>query len=106
MPRMKTFIENNSMLNQLLINNNINLHILSESIPVDISSSHKIIPFEVPQRNELSETVGFEIKGEKESAIYLPDIDSWYNWESNLFELVKSNDLLFIDGTFFNKNEI
>ena len=64
------------------------------------------MPFDVPHRNELSETVGFKISGPNKSAIYLPDIDSWKNWEKKLIDLIKINNFLFIDGTFYSKNEI
>ena len=37
---------------------------------------------------------------------YLPDIDSWINFENNLRYLIDTNDILFIDGTFYDKDEI
>lgn len=106
MPKMKFFMENNPMIEQLSINNNIDIQPLHDNLPINLYEQFQIIPFEVPHRNELSETVGFRIMGEKESAIYLPDIDSWDGWENNLCELVSQNNFLFIDGTFFTKDEI
>ena len=38
----------------------------------------------------------FKIKGNKKSIVYLPDIDSWNNFEDKLHILIKENDLLFI----------
>ena len=73
---------------------------------ISIPNNFSILPFEVPHRNELSETVGFSIKREKKSIVYLPDIDSWNGWESKLLNLVKTHNQLFIDGTFFTKDEI
>ncbi len=106
MPQMRNFVQNNDMLNQLILNNNIEIHNLSNNKPISINPTFEVIPFEVPHRNELSETVGFKIKGVKESAIYIPDIDTWDNWEEKLIELVYSNNILFIDGTFYVKEEI
>ena len=105
MPRMKSFLENNSIMDQLISNDNINLIQLSDK---GYQSLDGVIikPFNVPHRNELSETVGFQIKGEGKSVIYLPDIDSWDGWENKLLDLIQSNDILFLDGTFFSKDEL
>ena len=40
------------------------------------------------------------------SIIYIPDIDAWEDWDTDINELVKTNDILILDGTFYNKNEI
>tara|TARA_B100000131_G_scaffold315847_1_gene354975 strand:- start:261 stop:1106 length:846 start_codon:yes stop_codon:yes gene_type:complete len=105
MPRMKHFLETNSIIKQLLINKNIELIQLNDDKPYDLGGV-EIIPFDVPHRNELSETVGFRIIGSKKRAVYLPDIDSWDDWTDKLIDLINSNDILFIDGTFFSKTEI
>jgi len=105
MPRMKSFLESNSIMDQLIKNENINLVELSDQEFYPIEDA-MIKPFSVPHRNELSETVGFQIKGKEKSIIYLPDIDSWDGWEDNLLNLIKSNDILFLDGTFFSKDEL
>ena len=106
MPRMKNYIENNSLFNQLINNDNINLVSLSENNVVSINKNFSINVFSVPHRNELSETAGFQIIGNQKSIIYLPDIDSWDGFENNLFNIIKNNDILFLDGTFYTKNEI
>ena len=36
----------------------------------------------------------------------LPDIDDWESWEVSLDQFVIDNDILFLDGTFYMKNEI
>ena len=105
MPRMKTFLENNSIMRQMIDNKNINLIELSDNVPLYIDDVI-VTPFDVPHRNELSETIGFQIKGKKKSIVYLPDIDSWNNWKNNLLDLIHSNDVLFIDGTFFSEDEL
>ena len=57
MPKMKSFLENNAPFTQLLALNNIRLFVLQENCLVDIFRDVKIIPFQVPHRNEYSETV-------------------------------------------------
>ena len=104
MPEMKLFLEKNSLMRQLILNNNISLVEISDTKFCDLNGV-KVKPFNVPHRNELSETVGFEIKGKK-GVVYLPDIDSWDGWMDSLINLIDSNDILFLDGTFFSKDEI
>jgi len=106
MPRMRDYIKSNSMLNQLILNKNINIQSMQNEKRINLSQNIFIKPFDVPHRNELSETVGFEIRGSKQSIIYLPDIDSWDGFEDKLSNIIKKNDILFIDGTFFTKDEI
>ena len=106
MPQMKNFIITNSITRQLLDNDNIEIFDLSDNSNIALKEYISIMPFNVPHRNELSETVGFKVQGRNKSIIYLPDIDSWNNWEENLLKLIEENDLLFIDGTFYSKDEI
>ena len=106
MPKMKDFIIHNTLLNQLVKNNNIKLSLISEDEEVNINNNFIIRAFNVPHRNELSETVGYRIIGKQKSAIYIPDIDSWSGFKENLFKLIKENDILFLDGTFYKKSEI
>ena len=87
-------------------NKNIILNSLNDNQDIIINENFSVKPFQVPHRNELSETVGFIIKGAKKSIVYLPDIDSWKNFKNALFELIKYNNLLFLDGTFYSKKEI
>ena len=104
--QMESFIENNSMLNQLIINKNITINKISNNEVLRLNDSISIKPFYVPHRNELSETAGFNIITEKKSVIYIPDIDSWSDWDIEISDLVKEHDLLLLDGTFYSKEEI
>jgi pyrroloquinoline quinone biosynthesis protein B len=63
-------------------------------------------PFLVPHRDEFSETVGFRIVSAGKSLIFIPDIDKWQKWSENLEQLVKDNDYLLLDGTFYADGEI
>ena len=105
MPRMKQFISNNQPMIQLIENKNIQLIEIKDNLSISINNL-SITPFEVPHRNELSETVGFRIQSANHSAIYLPDIDDWDSWETDLSKFVADNDILFLDGTFYAKTEI
>jgi pyrroloquinoline quinone biosynthesis protein B len=106
MPRMKLFIEKNAPFTQLIELQNINIINLKENLPIDIDNKIKVIPFQVPHRNEFSETVGFTIQTKSKSVLYIPDIDSWDKWKINIIDLIKKHTLAFLDGTFYDKKEL
>ena len=106
LPGMKNFLCNNSMFSKMIENNNIIIKDLSEQPKIRLNDNLEIEPFFVPHRNELSETVGYSIKGKSKSLLYIPDIDSWEDWNIDLLDIIKDNDIIIIDGTFFSKDEI
>ena len=106
MPRMKDFLEKNAPINFLIKKNNIRPLIISNNKSIRLNKSISISPFLVPHRNELSETVGYKIESSNKSIIYMPDIDTWENTNLDILDIVNSNDVLFIDGTFYDKSEI
>ena len=106
MSKMKLFLENNNPWKQLIKQGNVKLIQMEDDIAISLSKELTICPFLVPHRSEISETVGFKIKGNNLSIIYIPDIDSWEEWEINISKLVKDNNILFIDGTFYHEDEL
>ena len=84
---------------------NIKLNLINDQEVVKLSKNISIKPILVPHRNEFSETVGYIIQTEKRS-YYIPDIDSWKKWTSDIISIIKEVDYAIIDGTFMNKNEI
>jgi pyrroloquinoline quinone biosynthesis protein B len=106
MPRMKEMLETNAPWLQLVSLRNIALQPLANKIRVELTKDLFVEPFLVPHRDEFSETVGFRIVSASKSLIYLPDIDKWEKWDTNLTELVRANDYLLIDGTFYMDGEI
>jgi pyrroloquinoline quinone biosynthesis protein B len=106
LPRMKDFLYKNSMFYQMIENKNIIIKELKDNSRIKLNNTLELQPFFVPHRNELSETVGYKIIGENSSVIYLPDIDSWSDWDISLIDIIKDNDVVIIDGTFFSKDEI
>ena len=105
MPYMKKFLLESPFLASLIESNVIKIKSIEECKIIDVGP-FGIEAFNVPHRNELSETVGFRVSGDSKSIIYLPDIDSWEGWEGKLLTLVSENDYLLIDGTYYDKNEI
>jgi pyrroloquinoline quinone biosynthesis protein B len=106
MPRMKQMLETNAPWSQLVSIKNISLQALANKEKVQISEGLTVEPFLVPHRDEFSETVGFKIASAGKSLIFIPDIDKWQKWSESLETIVKSNDFVLIDGTFYADGEI
>lgn len=106
MPRMKMFLESNGPWDQLVNLSNIDLIGIYNNDTVTLANDLLVIPFTVPHRDEYSETVGYKIIHGDASLVYLPDIDKWEKWKGSLEDLVKENDYVLIDGTFYTNGEI
>ena len=106
MPKMKNFLINNISTKRLIDDENIIIQSLCHETAIVLNENLKIIPFIVPHRSENTETVGFKIQSESKSLIYIPDIDSWNIWDQNILEVISQNDFSFLDGTFFNDDEL
>ncbi len=47
-----------------------------------------------------------ELPANSKSLVFIPDIDKWQKWSEKLEDVVKSNDYILIDGTFYADGEI
>ena len=106
MPKMSFFLKNNGPWSQLIQEKNIIINQLKNNSIQTLSKYISIKPILVPHRDEFSETVGYLIKGDLKSALFLPDIDKWEKWDKKIEDFIKSVDYAFIDGTFYNGKEI
>ena len=106
MPKMSLFLKNNGPWSQLIQEENIEINKLKNDSIQTLSKHISIKPIIVPHRDEFSETVGFLIKGKVKSALFLPDIDKWEKWDKKIEDFIRNVDYAFIDGTFYNGNEI
>ena len=106
MPRMAQFLRSNGPWSQLVDLENISIKPVQNNIPVPVSPRLTVTPLVVPHRDEFSETVGFLIKGQSKRALYIPDIDKWDLWETDINGLLATVDYAFLDATFFEDGEI
>ncbi|NNK31790.1 MAG: MBL fold metallo-hydrolase [Xanthomonadales bacterium] len=106
LPRMKEFLSSNGPWDQLVRYRNIELRPLEADSAVQLAPRLSVTPFEVPHRDEYTETAGFRIDGPERSAVYIPDIDKWDRWTIDIREVVGSVDYALIDATFFADGEI
>jgi len=109
MPRMREFLSTNGPWDQLVRYQNIELRPLEEGRTQVLNSRLKVTPFRVPHREEYSEVVGYRIEGPNRSALFIPDIDSWEQWDelgTRIEDMIASVDVAYLDGTFFANGEI
>lgn len=106
MPRMKEMLEKNAPWSQLVSIKNVSLQTIQNKQGIQIGESIYVQPFTVPHRDEFSETVGFKIISGSKSLVFIPDIDKWQKWSEKLEDVVKANDYLLLDGTFYADGEI
>ncbi len=106
MPKFHDFILNNGPWDQLVNLKNVNLFKIKANKELILNDNLSITPIQVPHRDEYSETVGFIIKGKSKKALYVPDIDKWNKWSIPIVEMIEKVDYAFLDGTFYDSNEI
>ena len=106
MPRMTEFLQNDGPWSQLVNNENISLVPIENEKPVILSEQLRVIPLQVPHRDEFSETVGYRIVGPNKSALFIPDIDKWEKWEKDIVDEIRKVDYAFVDATFFSGKEL
>ncbi|MGB1807551.1 MAG: MBL fold metallo-hydrolase, partial [Porticoccaceae bacterium] len=100
MPRMQNYLTTNGPWSQLVSYNNIALQTLQHNKPVEFANI-SVTPILVPHRDEFSETVGYVISTRHKSALFIPDINKWSIWETDLAEIIQTVDYALLDATFF-----
>lgn len=106
MPRMQKFLENNGPWSQLITLKNIKLMPIKEGSVIQLSQNVSVVPLLVPHRDEFSETVGYRVNGNSKHLVFIPDIDKWSKWSTPVIDVVRKNDYLLLDGTFFDNLEL
>ena len=107
-PRMASFLRSNAPWSQLVEKGELEL---VESVPgktVDLGGGVSFTPIQVPHRDELSDTVGYLLRGPRQTVFYVPDTDSWRAWETPLKEFLAQQkvDVLLPDATFYSLEEL
>ena len=106
MPRMHDYLSSNGPWDQLVRFENIALRKLADDKTVQLPGDLAVTPFIVPHRDEYSETVGYRIEGPNRSAVFIPDIDKWEMWSTDIRDVVRSVDYALLDATFFKDGEL
>ena len=108
MPRMAAFLRTNGPWSQLVKLSNIELHEMKAGEPV-LAPGFTVTPLLVPHRQEFSEVVGFRIEAASAKVLFIPDIDSWEQWDAlgtRIEDEIAKVDVAYLDATFFANGEI
>ncbi len=109
MPRMAEFLRTSGPWSQLVNYSNIELREMADGESVQLNDRLSVTPFRVPHRQEYSEVVGFRIDGPNKSVLFIPDIDSWEDFDTagtRIEDLIASVDHAYLDATFFDHTEL
>ncbi len=112
MPRMADYLRTNGPWSQLVRYENIALREMADGEAVRLNDRLSVVPLRVPHRQEFSEVVGFRIIGPERSVLFIPDIDSWEEWDASsalgtrIEEELALVDAAYLDATFFADGEI
>jgi pyrroloquinoline quinone biosynthesis protein B len=105
-PRMARFLRENAPWSELVARNHVELREVSPGRELDLTPRLHVTPVTVPHRDELSDTVGFFVRGPERRLLYVPDIDKWPRWDRRLADEVRAVDAALLDGTFLDAAEI
>ncbi len=109
MPKMFEYLSTNGPWDQLVRYNNITLKKLEQGTKTKLNDRLSVTPFLVPHRQEYSEVVGYKIAGPNRLVLFIPDIDSWEewdNWGTEIENMIAEVDIAYLDGSFFANGEI
>ncbi len=109
MPRMRDYLSTNGPWDQLVRYNNIALQELANGVPVRLNDRLTVMPFLVPHRQEYSEVAGFRIDGPNRAVVFIPDIDSWEDWDAEgtrIEDVIAEVDVAYLDASFYANGEI
>lgn len=101
-PLMAHFLSRNAPWEALVTRGNIELR---DNTRVDLGGV-VVTAFRVPHRAEYTDTVGYRIEGPNRTAVFLPDIDRWKDWDQDVRAVVEGVDYAFLDATFFSIDEL
>jgi pyrroloquinoline quinone biosynthesis protein B len=105
-PRMARFLRENAPWSELVARGHVELRELAPGRELALSPRLHVTPVLVPHRDELSDTVGFVVRGPERRLLYVPDIDKWARWDRRLADEVRAVDEALLDGTFTDASEI
>lgn len=79
---------------------------LHDQVAIQLSEKLTLIPCNVKHRADFTDTFAFKIHGSHQKLFYCPDIDSWENMFESLPEIASTMDILLLDSTFYDNNEL
>jgi pyrroloquinoline quinone biosynthesis protein B len=104
--RMAAFLRTSGPWSQLVSLGQIELREVEPGRETVLTPSLAFTPVRVPHRDELSDTVGYVVRGPAGALLYVPDIDKWEKWDRRVEDEVARVDTALLDGTFLAADEL
>lgn len=103
---MAAFLRENGPWAQLVRDDFLSLH--ASDAPAELRLTDRLLvrTFLVPHRQEWSDTIALEIRGETRRLLYMPDIDHWDQWQEDVQQIVRQGDIALLDGCFYSGDEL
>jgi pyrroloquinoline quinone biosynthesis protein B len=103
--RMIRFLRENAPWSELVAGGHIALNRITPGDETAFGSL-RVTAIAVPHRDELSDTVGYRVRGPGGAVLYVPDVDKWERWNRRLEDEVAAVDTALLDGTFYEAGEL
>jgi pyrroloquinoline quinone biosynthesis protein B len=104
--RMASLLRTSGPWSQLVALGQIEVREIEPGREVVLTPSLTVTPVRVPHRDELSDTVGYVVRGPGQSLLYVPDIDKWEKWDRRVEDEVARVGFALLDGTFLSADEL
>jgi pyrroloquinoline quinone biosynthesis protein B len=104
--RMAAFLRANAPWSQLVSLGQIEPREIEVGREIALTPSLAVTAIRVPHRDELSDTVGYVVRGPGAALLYVPDIDKWEKWDRRVEDEVARVDTALLDGTFLSADEL
>jgi pyrroloquinoline quinone biosynthesis protein B len=104
--RMANFLQDNGPWKLLVEEDHIQVETLVLDQELELATDLGVTAFQVPHRDEFSDTLGFRIEGPSKTLIFIPDIDKWSQFDGDIELMIEGADHALLDGTFFADGEI
>lgn len=104
--RMAEYLSTNGPWELMVREGRLDLRPVTPGQWIRIDSGLEARPLIVPHRPEYADTVGWIFRGPGRTLFYLPDIDSWEEWDLRVEEVVASVDVALLDATFYSGDEV
>ena len=103
--RMMRFLRENAPWSELVARRHIALIRITPGDETAFGNL-RVTAMAVPHRDELSDTVGYRVRGPGGSVLYVPDVDKWERWSRRLEDEVAGAGVALLDGTFYDAAEL
>jgi len=100
---MAEYLRKNRPFADLVQRRNVIINEIKPGTPIKLSQNTFITPMKVPHRQDVADTVGFIISGEKNKLLYIPDMD---DYTDDIIKAIGASNIAILDGCFYSTDEL